>query len=201
MSQIRRAVLKQPLQHLHDIRCSGMDDCTCDACEFDDDVRNKVRQGYDRYWLGSILGDTGVRDHLSPGLRMAKKKLCEFNGEFDPWFSWLKANLPDTLAGRHLLDHIVYGGKNNIRMFEGELFHNYVAPYPIPWGIHPEDHAHLAPRPGEPEFADAVRRFDGFGPFKNSTWEAWLREGFEDSEAGRQRAARLHYLVLAYSQV
>ena len=201
MSQIRRAVLKQPLQHLHDIRCSGMDDCACDACEFDDDVRSLVRQGYGRYWLGSILGDVGVRDHLNPGLRMAQKKLREFNGEFDPWFSWLKANLPDTLAGRHLLDHIVYDGKNNIRMFEGELFHNYVAPYPIPWGIHPEDHAHLAPRPGEPEFADAVRRLDGLGPFKNSAWEAWLREGFEDSEAGRQRAARLRYLILAYSQV
>ena len=132
---------------------------------------------------------------------MAQKKLREFNGEFEPWFSWLKANLPDTLAGRHLLDHIVYDGKNNIRMFEGELFHNYVAPYPIPWGIHPEDHAHLAPRPGEPEFADAVRRLDDLGAFKNSGWEAWLREGFEDSEAGRQRAARLRYLILAYTQV
>jgi hypothetical protein len=200
-SQIRRSVLKQPLRHLHDIRCSGADDCVCDACEFDDDIRTRVRRGYNR--AVRTREEPRGRDHVRPGLRMAQKKLREFNGEFDPWFSWLKANLPDTLAGRHLLDHIVYDGKNNVRLFEGELFDKYVAPYPIPWGIHPQEQAHLEPLPGEPNFADAVRQLEQV-PCKwwnHEAWEVWLREGFEDSEAGRQRAARLRYLVLAYSQV
>lgn len=87
MSQIRRAVLKQPLQHLHDIRCSGMDDCTCDACEFDDDVRNKVRQvrlivtvepspldddwgtpnDFAQFVTAVALGDSGFVTHAAEG--------------------------------------------------------------------------------------------------------------------------------------
>ena len=202
MTQVRRAMLNQPLQHLHDFRCSGKDDCWCSACEFDEDLWIRARKGYGRCW-GFFFGWNGQEDHLRPGLRMAQKKLREFNGEFDPWFSWLKANLPDTLAGRHLLDHIVYDGKNNVRLFEGELFDKYVAPYPIPWGIHPEEQAHLKPLPGEPNFADALRQLEQlpWDWWRDEAWEAWLREGFDDSEAGRQRATRLYYLMLAYHWV
>jgi len=173
-------MLKQPLQHLHDIRCSGAGDCVCDACEFDDDVRVRVRLGYDRWWPGYILGEPRGIDHLAPGYRMARKKLIEFDGEFDPWFSWLKANLPDTLAGRHLLDHIVPDAKNNIRPN-------------TPWGLRPEEREHLQPRPGEPTFAEALRRRSELW---STSWEEWLAQTFEQSEAGQLRMEYMYYRVL-----
>jgi len=160
MSQVRRAMLKQPLQHLRDIRCAGADDCVCDACEFDDDVRARVRRGYDRWWNGFIIGEPRGIDHLAPGYRMARKKLIQLDGEFEPWISWLKANLPDTLAGRHLLDHIVPDAKNNIREFEPDLSLSQwcAVPRPVPWGLRPEDREHLESCQGEPNLAEALRQ-------------------------------------------
>jgi len=184
-SQIRRAVLKQPIQHLHDIRCAGTDDCMCDACEFDDDIRTRVRRAYNRH-MGEW--DFRGRDHLAPGFGMARKKLIEFDGEFDPWFSWLKANLPDTLAGRHLLDHIVPDAKNNIR----ELEPNPLRRLPNPWGLRPEDREHLQPRPGEPTFAEALRQLSELGW---TAWEEWLAQSFEQSEAGQLRMGYMCYRV------
>lgn len=193
MSQVRRAMLKQPLQHLRDIRCSGTDDCVCDACEFDDDVRARVRRGYDRWWSGWILGGPtpGGIDHLAPGYRMARKKLIEFDGEFDPWFSWLKANLPDTVAGRHLLDHIVPDAKSNIREFEPDLLRRWGE---VPWGLRPGDREHLQPRPGEPTFPEALRQFSELGW---TGWGEWLAQSFEQSEAGQLRREYLRYRVLS----
>jgi len=102
--QLRRSILNQPLRTLRDIRCSLADECDCAACDFDDATAMLDRLGRDR-WSGH---EFVMPDHLAPGLRMAARKLEEFDGEFDPWMSWLKSNLPDTLAGRHLLDHIVW---------------------------------------------------------------------------------------------
>jgi len=191
-------MLKQPLQHLHDIRCSGTDDCVCDACEFDDDVRARVRRGYGRWWNGSIIGEPRGIDHVAPGYRMARKKLIEFDGEFDPWFSWLKANLPDTLAGRHLLDHIVPDAKNNIRQLEPDcLRRRGEFPRPNPWGLCPEDREHLQPRPGEPTFAEALRQYSQRGQaWRAREWSEWLAQSFEQSEAGQLRMQYMCYRVL-----
>lgn len=194
MSQVRRAMLKQPLQHLHDIRCSGADDCVCDACEFDGDARVRVRRGYGRWWNGFIIGEPRGIDHLAPGYRMARKKLIEFDGEFEPWFSWLKANLPDTLAGRHLLDHIVSDAKSNIRDFEHDLLLSQRRgfPRPVPWGLRPEDREHLQRRPGEPTFTEALRQYS---ELRWTAWEEWLAQSFEQSEAGQLRMKYLRYLM------
>ena len=102
--QRRRRAETRQLVGMRDVRCALDVDCTCVICE-SDGFDLAARRWTDFNGRHSWFCDCS-KDHLSPGRRMAARKLEEFDGDFDVWFSWLKRHLPDTLAGRHLLDHL-----------------------------------------------------------------------------------------------
>lgn len=97
-----RAVKKRQLAHMCDFYCSLDLDCECPACSdeslgfSDQQIRNQ--QPY--------LACLGGHDILGPAFKIARKKVAEC-GSFDQWYSWLKSYFPDTLAGRHAMNHIM----------------------------------------------------------------------------------------------
>lgn len=103
--QRRRAREKQQLAGLRDVRCSLTIDCNCAICDAVDRITGPA-PNWDKFVYCGFICWHPV-DGNRPGIRMAYAALCRFDGEFDPWYSWLKTNLPDTVAGRHLLDHII----------------------------------------------------------------------------------------------
>ncbi|MEY2959805.1 MAG: hypothetical protein RLZZ01_2373 [Actinomycetota bacterium] len=103
---LRRRREDRLLAGLFDVRCTLDLDCGCAICvvvsERGEPRPIRLKDLPDGWELG-----LWQVDNLAAGRRMAASKVLEFDGEFDPWFSWLKRHLPDTVAGRHLLDHII----------------------------------------------------------------------------------------------
>ena len=186
-SRTRRAKLESITYFPAGLVCSGADECECAFCEYDD-TASIVVKGYEHQWWR-----TSARDHNNPGYRMAEKKLLEFEGEFDRWYSWLKHNMPDTLAGRHLLDHIVgwvwchcmidskhnYKGCtcNDPHLWRKEALGNY-------W----------MPRPDEPNADEATAKLREFR-FDISRWDQWLDDVFAAGESGQSRRKALRKAI------
>ena len=186
-SRTRRAKLESITYFPAGLVCSGADECECAFCEYDD-TASIVVKGYEHQWWR-----TSARDHNNPGYRMAEKKLLEFEGEFDRWYSWLKHNMPDTLAGRHLLDHIV-GWVWCHCMIDSK--HNYKGcACAHPWVWHkgaPGDY--WKPRPGEPTTDEALAKlleFDG----DISRFDQWLDTVFLKDPSAQSRRANLRHRI------
>lgn len=97
-----RSVKKRQIAHLRDFHCSLDLDCECPACS--DEVLGFSDQQIRKQ--EPFLACLGGHDVLRPVLRIAKKKVSEC-ASFDQWYSWLKSYFPDTLAGRHAMNHIM----------------------------------------------------------------------------------------------
>ena len=182
-SRIRRAKLQAATKFHQGIRCSASLECECELCEYDDHGPAVVKH-FEHKWWGP-----GHRDHLKPGYRMAAKKLVEFDGDFDPWFSWLKKNLPDTLAGRHLLDHIVSNFcsciENSKYNYNGCSCHADLRTWAGEW---PKDSPgdFWVPKHGEPDVATALAKLQELNGDTES-WIEWLSEQFAASTSGKAR--------------
>ena len=88
-------------RHLRDFHCSGDAECDCPGCSCEPGTATR-----DPHWLYSDIAPS--LDDLGGAFRSAEKWALRL-GSSDALFSWLKENYPDTLAGRHAIDHIMEG--------------------------------------------------------------------------------------------
>ena len=93
----------QTYRHLRDFRCSGDAECDCPGCSSDPGPSTRIPE--DRWVRFEIAPSL---DDLGGAFRSAEKWAFRL-GSSDALFSWLKENYPDTLAGRHVIDHIMEG--------------------------------------------------------------------------------------------
>ena len=108
--QLKRRFERSTYQHLRDFRCSGDVECECPGCSYDSWPRNDrwaSMQGrpypvdyYDRVGVLQMVDALG-------GVMRSGEKWAYRLGSSDELFSWLKRNYPDTLAGRHAIDHVM----------------------------------------------------------------------------------------------
>lgn len=97
-----RAAKKRDLVALRNFICSGVDECPCPGCSdealgFSDQQIRRQHPYYACMGMHDILGPA-----LAAGRHMVQQ--CE---SFDEWYSWLKNFFPDTVAGRHAMNHIM----------------------------------------------------------------------------------------------
>ena len=93
----------QTYRHLRDFHCSGDAECDCPGCSCEPGlIPPLLLRG--PHWLYSDMAPP--LDDLGGALRSAKKWARRL-GSSDAFLSWLKQNYPDTLAGRHAIDHIM----------------------------------------------------------------------------------------------
>ena len=93
----------QTYRHLRDFRCSGDAECDCPGCSSEPGPSTRIPEDrWNRFEIAPSLDDLGG------AFRSAEKWALRL-GSSDALFSWLKENYPDTLAGRHVIDHIMEG--------------------------------------------------------------------------------------------
>ena len=99
-----RRVGDQTYRHLRDFRCSGDVECDCPGCSCEPHPATRILPG------GPFMFEEVAPslDDLGGAFRSAEKWALRL-GSSDALFSWLKENYPDTLAGRHAIDHIMEG--------------------------------------------------------------------------------------------
>ena len=100
-----RTYERQTYRHLRDFRCSGDVECDCPGCSCElwntAGGRNlRPEPG----WAYPVIDR--MRDDLGGARRSAEKWALRL-GSSDAFLSWLKRNYPDTVAGRHAVDHIM----------------------------------------------------------------------------------------------
>ena len=93
----------QTYRHLRDFRCSGETECDCPGCSCE--PWTETRKPTVPLQFGEVAPSL---DDLGGALRSAEKWAFRL-GSSDALLSWLKQNYPDTLAGRHAIDHIMEG--------------------------------------------------------------------------------------------
>ena len=91
----------QTYRHLRDFRCSGDAECDCPGCSSEPGPSTRIPE--DRWTWCEIAPSL---DDLGGAFRSAEKWALRL-GSSDALLSWLKENYPDTLAGRHAIDHIM----------------------------------------------------------------------------------------------
>jgi len=95
----------QTYRHLRDFRCSGDVECDCPGCScelWNTAGGRNLRP--EPSWAYSVIET--MRDDLGGAYRSAEKWALRL-GSSDAFLSWLKRNYPDTVAGRHAVDHIM----------------------------------------------------------------------------------------------
>jgi hypothetical protein len=106
--QWERTQARRTYRHLRDFRCSGDLECDCPGCSCDLSTtesgrdRDVVYSGIARcyfYFRHSL-------DDLGGALRSATVWARRL-GSSDEFYSWVKHNYPDTLAGRHAIGHVM----------------------------------------------------------------------------------------------
>ena len=100
LHQLERHREDQAYRHLRDFHCSGSAECDCPGCSYEPADRRRRDPEWWRLDVDHSLNDLGG------ALRSAKKWARQL-GSSDAFLSWLKQNYPDTLAGRHAIDHIM----------------------------------------------------------------------------------------------
>ncbi len=90
-------------RHLRDFRCSGDAECDCLGCSCE--ARTHRSRETDPWWGVEVAPS---RDDLGGALRSGEKWARRL-GSSDAFLSWLKRNYPDTVAGRHAIEHIMDG--------------------------------------------------------------------------------------------
>ena len=96
-----RTYERQTYRHLRDFRCSGETECDCPGCSCE--PWTETRKPTVPLQFGEVAPSL---DDLGGALRSAEKWAFRL-GSSDALFSWLKENYPDTVAGRHAIDHIM----------------------------------------------------------------------------------------------
>ena len=102
--QWERRVGDQTYRHLRGFRCSGDAECDCPGCSCEPHPATRVPPGGPGPWEFEEVAPP--LDDLGGAMRSAKKWARRL-GSSDAFLSWLKQNYPDTLAGRHAIDHIM----------------------------------------------------------------------------------------------
>lgn len=102
--QWERAQARRTYRHLRDFRCSGNDECDCPGCSCELSATESVMDRR-RIEPRNTTMDYSF-DDLNGSLRSAEKWARRL-GTSDAYHSWLKRNYPDTLAGRHAIDHLM----------------------------------------------------------------------------------------------
>lgn len=100
-----RTYERQTYRHLRDFRCSGDVECDCLGCSCELWNTAGGRNLRPEPWWAYPVIDR-MSDDLGGALRSAKKWAPRL-GSSDAFLSWLKRNYPDTVAGRHAVDHII----------------------------------------------------------------------------------------------
>jgi len=101
-SRQTRSRLHQTLATFRDFTCTLDDSCDCRACLSDIVTVNHLKR-VAKLSGGLHLTQADVLGHL---MRIGKHRVKKTES-FEEWFSHFKRELPDTLAGRHALDHIM----------------------------------------------------------------------------------------------
>jgi hypothetical protein len=101
-TKLHRTRKKRQIAKLRDFVCEGSLDCECPACS--DEVLGFSDQQIRRQ--EPYHACLGGHDVLGPSMKIARHMIEHFES-FDEWYSWLKAFFPDTLAGRHAMNHIL----------------------------------------------------------------------------------------------
>ena len=98
--QLARRCEDRTYRHLRDFHCSGDAECDCPGCSCELWTAGRIytRWHWDWYW--------NSLDDLGGAYRSAEKWALRL-GSSDAFLSWLKRNYPDTVAGRHAVDHIM----------------------------------------------------------------------------------------------
>ena len=108
--QWERCSAGRTYRHLRNFRCSGDAECDClgCSCEAWTTAHSPV---VDAPWWGVDVAPS--LDDLGGALRSGEKWARRL-GSSDAFLSWLKRNYPDTVAGRHAIEHIM-GSVDNPR--------------------------------------------------------------------------------------
>ena len=102
--QWERTQARRTYRHLRDFRCSGNDECDCPGCSCELSATESVMDRR-RIEPRNTTMDLSF-DDLKGSVRSAEKWARRL-GTSDAYYSWLKRNYPDTLAGRHAIDHLM----------------------------------------------------------------------------------------------
>ena len=87
-------------RHLRDFHCSGDAECDCPGCSCELWTAGRIYTKWNWSWYWDSFDD------LRGVYRSAEKWALRL-GSSDAFLSWLKRNYPDTVAGRHAVDHIM----------------------------------------------------------------------------------------------
>ena len=87
-------------RHLRDFHCSGDAECDCPGCSCELWTAGRIFTRWHWDWHWDSLDDLG-------GAYRSAEKWALRLGSSDAFLSWLKRNYPDTVAGRHAVDHIM----------------------------------------------------------------------------------------------
>jgi len=101
-AKLHRTRKKRQVATLRDFVCEGSLDCDCPACS--DEVLGFSDQQIRRQEPYNAC--LGGHDILGPALKIAEHMVRQCD-TFDDWYSWLKSFFPDTVAGRHAMNHIM----------------------------------------------------------------------------------------------
>ena len=97
--QWRRRAEGQTYRHLRDFYCSGGVECECPGCSCELWTARDLRAST---WDGGACPLDDLR-----GAKRSAQKWAYRLGSSDAFLSWLKRTYPDTVAGRHAIDHIM----------------------------------------------------------------------------------------------
>ena len=98
--QYQRRCENRTYRHLHDFHCSGDAECDCSGCSCELWTAAPIRAKYQ--WAGEVHSLDDLGGALRSGEKWARRL-----GSSDAFLSWLKRNYPDTVAGRHAIEHIM----------------------------------------------------------------------------------------------
>jgi len=101
-TRMHRRRLNQQVRGLEYMFCGLPYGCTCAVCpDRDLYLPDQVQRRSDTF-------QPCVSNHdVLGGVIAIGRHAARNSASFDEWFSWMKSYFPDTLAGRHALDHVV----------------------------------------------------------------------------------------------
>ena len=104
-NQIRRRRADRTIHAARHARCSLDDSCLCAGCN-DDMPTDRSLAKLDRM-NDSLYFCLGPHDRLGPTMAVARAAIGK-TSSFSEWFALMKEFFPDTVAGRHALDHAMW---------------------------------------------------------------------------------------------
>lgn len=102
-NQYRRRRANRTTASLRNFRCLMSDACECPVCAGDMPTDRYLHRMEISCSLYLCLGH---HDRLGPTKRVARDAVTK-TSNFAEWFAMMKSYFPDTVAGRHALDHVL----------------------------------------------------------------------------------------------